>query len=484
MRLGCTLIICACLISFFQDGHPLVEKDEEISLLRLDVDSSSKSRDEVSNLLPNPVLTVVPNLANKIVSHPFVRKVKREIDKATATPEEKDEILAIECLEKFIQPPNEVILPAVIGSDAKRFYQHTRVHSTWMDTQEPIAIVVPAKYNQGVAGIEAAVSCGKQNNIKVTALSGGHTNQPATLGGIAIHLSNLDDVVCLGGECKEVAIGAGASMGVIIHSLWTQTCESWDIDQTDAKGCRIVPVGRRTNTGFGLVASGGIGLDVRHLGLSCDSLVEVCMVTANGERGCYRQGSELFWATCGGGGGTVGIVYAYTLKTWDAKGPLTKYEYQYAKDPDKPKWEQDEALVAFINEFEQWAMKMDARTTPSFEVREYVGAAINRFEQSPRIVGWFWGSQDEFHKALLAAGLEDQKSLIKPSQFQHVSTNFAKAFLDLSGFVPGSTDMDGSGVSGIQILLGKYYESNNYAAAVSVFLYKPLAAITIKKLVD
>lgn len=55
----------------------------------------------------------------------------------------------------------------------------------------------------------------------------------------------------------------------------------------------------------------------RYGGLACDSLTRVQLVLANGtsvEAASEGPHSDLFWASCGGGGGTFGVATEFTLK--------------------------------------------------------------------------------------------------------------------------------------------------------------------------
>jgi FAD/FMN-containing dehydrogenase len=67
----------------------------------------------------------------------------------------------------------------------------------------------------------------------------------------------------------------------------------------------------------GLVQSGGFGSFSKNYGLAAAGLLEVEVVTADGEariaNACTNP--DLFWALKGGGGGTFGVVTRLTLRT-------------------------------------------------------------------------------------------------------------------------------------------------------------------------
>jgi FAD/FMN-containing dehydrogenase len=67
----------------------------------------------------------------------------------------------------------------------------------------------------------------------------------------------------------------------------------------------------------GLTLGGGHGYSARKLGLTCDSLREVRIVTADGRAlaANAKQHSDLFWACRGGGGGNFGIATSFIFRT-------------------------------------------------------------------------------------------------------------------------------------------------------------------------
>lgn len=70
------------------------------------------------------------------------------------------------------------------------------------------------------------------------------------------------------------------------------------------------PGGRCPTVGVsGLTLGGGWGFSCRHLGLTCDSLLETELVTASGElvTASEQEHPDLFWAVRGGAGGNFGV---------------------------------------------------------------------------------------------------------------------------------------------------------------------------------
>ena len=112
-------------------------------------------------------------------------------------------------------------------------------------------------------------------------------------------------------EGDRVWIGAGASLKAIYSDLWQNGC------MFPGGGCLDVHVG-------GLAQGGGWGPVSRKFGLTCDSLVGVEMVTADGccVTALQEDGDEdhrtLLRALRGGGGGNFGVItkFCFHLHRW------------------------------------------------------------------------------------------------------------------------------------------------------------------------
>jgi FAD/FMN-containing dehydrogenase len=119
--------------------------------------------------------------------------------------------------------------------------------------------------------------------------------------GIVLDLSGLDTISLADGIAT---IGAGARLGSVYAEL-------------HAAG-RTLPAGCGPTVGIaGLTLGGGIGLLGRKYGLTCDRLVGVQVVLADGRVvECSEDDEpELFWGLRGAGGGQFGIVTALRFAT-------------------------------------------------------------------------------------------------------------------------------------------------------------------------
>lgn len=76
-----------------------------------------------------------------------------------------------------------------------------------------------------------------------------------------------------------------------------------------------------------------IGFLNRKYGLACDQLVSLTMVNFKGDvlQANAKENADLFWASCGGGGGNFGIVTEFKLKTVPVPPKVTYFSFKVTK---------------------------------------------------------------------------------------------------------------------------------------------------------
>jgi FAD/FMN-containing dehydrogenase len=176
----------------------------------------------------------------------------------------------------------EVVAEADAGYDAAR--------SVWNGVidRRP-AFVVRCTGN---ADVIAAVGFAREHGLPVSVRGGGHNVAGTAVveRGVVLDLSAIRNVT-VDLERKTVRAGGGARLGDVDH-------------ETQAFGL-ATPFGVVSRTGIaGLTLHGGMGFLTRRLGLSCDNLIGVDVVTADGQL-IHADGdshSDLLWALRGGGG--------------------------------------------------------------------------------------------------------------------------------------------------------------------------------------
>jgi FAD/FMN-containing dehydrogenase len=162
-------------------------------------------------------------------------------------------------------------------------------------------------YCATAADVAACVAFVRRFGLPVAARSGGHS-----YGGWSSSTGLVIDVGKLSHVTVDAAAGtARVGAGTLLIDLYSELA---------AHG-RAVPGGSCPTVGIaGLALGGGVGVVSRLYGLSCDNIVGVQIVTADGAvRECSADSAgrdaDLFWACRGGGGGSFGVVTEFTFRT-------------------------------------------------------------------------------------------------------------------------------------------------------------------------
>jgi FAD/FMN-containing dehydrogenase len=151
--------------------------------------------------------------------------------------------------------------------------------------------------------VMAAVNFSREAGIPVAVRGGGHNvaGHATCDNGVVIDLSPMKSI-----HIDPAARTARAQAGVVWGELDRET---------QAYGL-ATPGGEVSETGIaGLTLGGGMGYLRRKYGLSCDNLLGVNIVTANGRllRADEDQNSDLFWGVRGGGG-NFGVVTSFDYR--------------------------------------------------------------------------------------------------------------------------------------------------------------------------
>lgn len=187
-----------------------------------------------------------------------------------------------------------VVLPGDPGWDDAR-----KAFNQRFDVQ-PKAVV----YCQSTNDVVNAVRWARANGVPFRARSGRHNYEGYSLiqDGLIIDLSDMDEV-SVDREAMTAEIGAG---------IYMLECSEWlgEVGVT-------IPLATGPTVGLaGLTLGGGFGLTSRRFGLTCDNLVQIELVTADGHViwASEQHHADLFWACRGGGGGNFGIVTRFWFR--------------------------------------------------------------------------------------------------------------------------------------------------------------------------
>ncbi|MFG2815822.1 FAD-binding oxidoreductase [Streptomyces sp. NPDC048410] len=182
-----------------------------------------------------------------------------------------------------------------------------RLYNTRFDTLRPAAVAYPAH----TADLRTLLAYARTRRTKVAIRNGGHSYAGYSSGDgrLILDVSALNRVSASGGHA---VVGAGAKLIDVYRTL-------------GAKGATI-PAGSCPTVGIsGLVLGGGHGVASRAYGLTCDSLTQATLVTADGRTltANAKENPDLFWALRGAGNGNFGVVTELRFTTHPAPRAVT-----------------------------------------------------------------------------------------------------------------------------------------------------------------
>jgi FAD/FMN-containing dehydrogenase len=166
--------------------------------------------------------------------------------------------------------------------------------------KRPALVIQPADASEVVA----AVNLAREHRLLLSIKGGGHNIAGLSLAdrGVTLDMSRMRAVE-VDRDKMQVRVGPGCTLG--------------DVDRVTQERGLATMLGFVSETGVaGLTLGGGFGYMTRRFGYTVDNLVEVEIVTADGQLRRASRDSEpdLFWALRGGGG-NFGVVteFTYTL---------------------------------------------------------------------------------------------------------------------------------------------------------------------------
>jgi FAD/FMN-containing dehydrogenase len=187
------------------------------------------------------------------------------------------------------------------------FTSVSRLFNIRFDGVVPLSVVEAASADD----VSAAVAFGQRFGLRSRPKAGGHSYVGASTvaGGLVIDVGRLASVH-YDAASAVATVGAGAKLYPVHAAL--------------DRHARTIPTGTCPTVGAaGLTLGGGIGVASRDSGLTCDAMVGLTLVTADGRIRAVddRQETDLFWACRGGGGGNFGIATSIRYATSPA-GPV------------------------------------------------------------------------------------------------------------------------------------------------------------------
>ena len=286
--------------------------------------------------------------------------------------------------------------------------------------------------------------------VPLAVRSGGHSYGGwSTIAGLVIDVSRMSQVSVEVGA-RTAKVGAGT----LLIDLY---------DRLASVG-QAVPGGSCPTVGIaGLALGGGVGVVSRLFGLTCDNVIGVEIVTADGAvRECSAEVEpDLFWACRGGGGGSFGVVTAFTLRTHPAPD-LVLFFLEWP-------WSAAEQVV---DAWQRWAPSAPDELWSNMHLSGSPGGALPQIS----VGGTFAGGTDEAEALLgrLYAAVGSRPSSAFVQSEQYLTCMLVEA--GCSSMSVAQCHLPSQNPAG---MLGRPPEY-----AKSDFFNRPLSAAAIRTLID
>lgn len=265
--------------------------------------------------------------------------------------------------------------------------------------------------------------------------------------GIVVDVSRMHTVT-VDHASGTARVEAGTQLLPLYQALWN------DGKVTIAGGsCPTVGIS-------GLVLGGGFGLLGRWLGVTCDALQSVEMVTARGEsvRADEHENADLFWACRGGGGGNFGIATAFTFRVTPIDGVSI---YNMVWD-----WKD---LRPVLQAWQKWAPHVDDRLTSILKLTARSSGSISS-------IGQFVGGEPELRRLLqplMAAAL--------PQSLEIKTVPYIEAVEHFAGVKPGHERWAahwGAHIPATEVPGGNPFKNT------SAYAYDPFGADAVERIIQ
>ncbi|CAO2187069.1 unnamed protein product [Urochloa humidicola] len=170
---------------------------------------------------------------------------------------------------------------------------------------KPSAIVLPSSQ----LDLQRSILCAVNASLAIRVRAGGHSYEGLSYTSenhvpfAIVDVSNLNRIR-VDTSTATVWAESGATLGELYYTVWKA-------NQTLA-----FPGGSCSTLGLGgFISGGGFGVLVRKHGIAADNVLDATLIDAGG-RVLTRDtmDDDVFWAIRGGGGGSWGVVYSWTLQ--------------------------------------------------------------------------------------------------------------------------------------------------------------------------
>lgn len=200
--------------------------------------------------------------------------------------------------------------------------EKSKVWNKLNDSTIALAVVEPSTEDD----VAISLSCLFANNVSAVAKSGGHSYDGYSVlpTAVTIDLGNMAQVIFNPVDNTSV-VQAGSRLGQMYYEISNQSSGT-----RGAVGGTCPAVGAG-----GHVLGGGIGFLNRMHGLACDQVLSITMANYKGDiitATPTNDHKDLFWASCGGGGGNFGIVTSFLMKTVPVPPRVTYFDIEVTEN--------------------------------------------------------------------------------------------------------------------------------------------------------
>lgn len=258
-------------------------------------------------------------------------------------------------------------------------YEEARLVSNYYSSKNKYPDVIV--YCQSRQDVQNAVNWARCQKKTVRIRSGGHNHEAFSTGTgiVLIDVSQMKQMH-VDPATHRVTLGPGLTNGELYPALFKQGLTH--------VGGTCAGVGLS-----GLVLSGGMGPLLRKRGLSCDTLLSLEMVDANGKvitATKDNEHSDLFWACQGGGAGNFGVLTSMQIQVYPAQD-VTWFNLG---------WDWTAPLEDLITAWQKFFSTSDERWFSHLDIWAKPFPADKFHKQPLKILGVFWGSPEQAEKEL------------------------------------------------------------------------------------
>jgi FAD/FMN-containing dehydrogenase len=171
--------------------------------------------------------------------------------------------------------------------------------------------------------VQRCVDFARRYDVEISVRSGGHSYGGYSSGpGLVVDVTPMHTV---SGAAAAAGQAARSGSGIVTVGAGAVLIDAYGA--LAAQGL-LLPGGSCPTVGVaGLALGGGIGVFGRAYGLTCDQIVSVDLVTADGvQRHCSaNEHDDLYWACRGGGGGNFGVATAFGFRVHPVPASITLF---------------------------------------------------------------------------------------------------------------------------------------------------------------